>query len=64
MRKNGTTIKTHLSEPLPPLTMEQKRDLDIALHSPITYDEDCPRQTPEQLKMFRRVNPKQKIANA
>ena len=47
--------KMRLSLPLPPLTLEQKKELDVAAHTPYVYDEDCPIQTEEQLKQFRPV---------
>ena len=47
--------KLRLSLPLPPLTLEQKKELDAAIHTPYVYDEDCPIQTDEQLKKFRPV---------
>lgn len=33
-----------------------------ALSMPITFDEDCPELTPEQLKRFKRRYPKPNIA--
>ena len=45
--------KLRLSFPLPPLTLEQKKELEEAAHTPYVYDEDCPIQTEEQLKQFR-----------
>ncbi len=55
-------FKMHLSLPLPPLTLEQKRELDAAAHTPYVYDEDCPVQTEEQLKLFRPARPTKKTA--
>ena len=46
-----------------PLTQEQKAELDALSKmsdEDIVYDEDCPPQTPEQLKQFRRVNSRRK----
>ena len=42
---------------IPKLTDEQKNMLREAKKFPIVYDEDCPKQTDEQLKQFKRVNP-------
>ena len=47
---------------LPPLTEEQKREIAAAADSPIVFDADCPEQTDEQLKQFRRVNPRMQTA--
>ena len=47
---------------IPPLTEEQKEEIRLAALSPIFFDDDCPEQTEEQLKKFRRVNPELKIA--
>jgi hypothetical protein len=42
---------------LPPeLTEEEIAELEAAEKMPITYDEDCPEMTSEQLKQFVRVN--------
>ena len=41
-----------------PLTPEQKKELRALKDRPIVFDEDCPPQTPEQLKKFKRVNPR------
>ena len=47
-----------------PLTEEEKEELRALKNRPIVYDEDCPKLTEEQLKQFKRVNPKcQKAAN-
>ena len=40
-----------------PLTPEQIRRLDALKNYPITYDEDCPEMTDEQLRQFKRVHP-------
>lgn len=37
------------------LTSEQKRRIDRASSMPITYDEDSPRLTPEQIDEMRRI---------
>lgn len=44
-----------------PLTEEQKAELDALSKmsdEDIVYDEDCPKLTDEQLKKFKRVNPR------
>ncbi len=44
-----------------PLTEEQKARLEALKQmsdDDIVYDEDCPKLTEEQLKQFRRVNPR------
>ena len=47
-----------------PLTEEEKEEIRALKNRPIVYDEDCPKLTDEQLKQFKRVNPKrQKAAN-
>lgn len=38
------------------LTSEQLEELREAALRPIVYDEECPPQTKEELKQFRRVN--------
>ena len=46
-----------------PLTPEQEAELDALSKmsdADIVFDEDCPPQTDEQLKLFRRVNPRRK----
>jgi hypothetical protein len=41
---------------LPPeLTEEEIAELEAAEKMPITYDEDCPEMTEEDLKQFRRL---------
>lgn len=46
------------------LTEEEKEEIRALKNRPIVYDEDCPKLTEEQLKQFKRVNPKrQKAAN-
>ncbi|MBQ9480499.1 MAG: hypothetical protein IJU71_13225 [Selenomonadaceae bacterium] len=39
-------------------TADQIAEVRDAVRRPIEYDEDCPKQTAEQLKRFRRVNPR------
>ncbi len=39
-------------------TAEQLTEVREAARRPIEYDEDCPKQTAEQLRRFRRVNPR------
>ena len=58
-----TTIRFFLPKGSKP-TPEQIAEIREAAKRPIVYDEDCPKQTPEELKQFRRVNPlpSQKIA--
>ena len=46
-----------------PLTPEQEAELDALSKmsdDDIVFDEDCPPQTEEQLKQFKRVNPRRK----
>ena len=43
-----------------PLTPEQIERLDALKDRPIVFDEDCPEMTEEQLKQFKRVNPRPK----
>lgn len=46
-----------------PLTEEQKAELKALKKmsdDDILYDEDCPKLTDEQLKQFKRVNPRRK----
>ena len=48
-----------------PLTEEEKAALEvirIMRDEDIIYDEDCPKLTEEQLKKFKRVNPRRKPA--
>ena len=44
--------------PNTPLTPEQVAEIEEAEKYPIVFDEDCPEMTEEQLKQFRRVNPR------
>ena len=41
-----------------PLTEEEREELRALKDRPIVFDEDCPPQTEEQLKKFKRVNPR------
>jgi len=41
-----------------PLTPEQIAEIEEAAKHPIAFDEDCPEMTEEQLRQFRRVNPR------
>ena len=41
-----------------PLTPEQIAELEALKDRPIVFDEDCPETTEEQLRKFRRVNPR------
>ena len=46
-----------------PLTPEQEAELEALSKmsdEDIVFDEDCPPQTEEQLKQFKRVNPRRK----
>ena len=46
-----------------PLTPEQEAELEALSKmsdEDIIFDEDCPPQTEEQLKQFKRVNPRRK----
>lgn len=43
-----------------PLTEEEREEIRELKNRPIVYDEDCPQLTPEQLKKFKRVNPRRK----
>ena len=46
-----------------PLTEEQKAELEALkkmTDDDIVFDEDCPKLTDEQLKKFKRVNPRRK----
>ena len=49
-------------EPLRPEQLERLKLLDDIRDEDIIYDEDCPKLTEEQLKKFRRVNPRPKKA--
>ena len=41
-----------------PLTPEQIAELEALKSRPIVFDEDCPETTEEQLRQFKRVNPR------
>ena len=43
-------------------TEEELAQLERARSMPITFDEDCPELTPEQVMRLRRVNPVRKAA--
>lgn len=43
-----------------PLSDEEREELQALKDRPIVFDEDCPELTDEQLKEFRRVNPRPK----
>lgn len=43
-----------------PLTEEERDELRALKNRPIVFDDDCPKLTEEQLKQFRRVNPRRK----
>lgn len=49
-----------LNAPLTPEQFERLKLLENMTDDDIVYDEDCPPQTEEQLKQFRRVNPRRK----
>ena len=47
-----------VSAPLRPEQIERLKLLENMTDDDIVFDEDCPPQTPEQLKKFKRVNPR------
>ncbi|MBR0289600.1 MAG: hypothetical protein IJQ82_11535 [Selenomonadaceae bacterium] len=49
-----------LNAPLRPEQIERLKLLENMTDDDIVYDEDCPPQTDEQLKKFKRVNPRRK----
>lgn len=49
-----------ISAPLTPEQIERLDALDKLSDEDIVFDEECPPQTPEQLKQFKRVNPRRK----
>ena len=49
-----------LNAPLRPEQIERLKLLENMTDDDIVFDEDCPPQTPEQLKQFKRVNPRRK----
>ena len=51
-------IVTYNITPGTPLTPEQIKRLDALKDRPITFDEDCPEMTEEQLRQFKRVHPR------
>ena len=51
-------IVTYSITPETPLTPEQIQRLDALKERPIVFDEDCPEMTEEQLRQFKRVNPR------
>ena len=51
-----------LNAPLTPEQLERLKLLENMTDDDIVYDEDCPPQTDEQLKKFKRVNPRPKKA--
>ena len=42
------------------LSEEEREELRALKNRPIVYDKDCPELTLEQLKKFKRVNPRRK----
>ena len=44
------------------LTDEEREEISNLKNRPIVFDNDCPELTDEQLKQFRRVNPRPKKA--
>ena len=51
-----------LNAPLRPEQIERLKLLENMTDDDIVFDEDCPPQTEEQLKQFKRVNPRPKKA--
>lgn len=49
-----------LNAPLTPEQIERLKLLENMTDDDIVFDEDCPPQTEEELKQFRRVNPRPK----
>ena len=49
-----------LNAPLRPDQIERLKLLENMTDDDIVFDEDCPPQTEEQLKLFKRVNPRRK----
>ena len=56
-------IRMNLDDLPKELTTQQKKMLEEVEHTPITFDEDCPELTEEQLKQFRRVSQQRKADN-
>ena len=50
----------NLNAPLSPEQLERLKLLENMSDDDIVFDEDCPPQTEEQLKQFKRVNPRRK----
>ena len=57
-------IVTYSITPGTPLTPEQIKRLDALKDRPITFDEDCPEMTEEQLRQFKRVHPRREDAGS
>ena len=57
-------IVTYSITPGTPLTPEQIKRLDALKDRPITFDEDCPPMTEEQLRQFKRVHPRREDAGS
>lgn len=56
-------IVTYILHKDQPLTPEQEAELEEIAKmrdEDIVFDEDCPRLTEEELKQFKRVNPRRK----
>lgn len=49
-----------ISAPLTPEQLERLKLLENMTDDDIVFDEDCPPQIEEQLKKFKRVNPRRK----
>lgn len=49
-----------INAPLTPEQLERLKLLENMTDDDIVFDEDCPPQTEEQLKKFKRVNPRRK----
>ena len=49
-----------INAPLTPEQLERLKLLENMSDDDIVFDEDCPPQTDEQLKKFKRVNPRRK----
>ena len=49
-----------INAPLTPEQLERLKLLENMTDDDIVFDEDCPLQTDEQLKKFKRVNPRHK----
>ena len=66
MRKKGENTMAMVTYTLhrgQPLTPEQKAEIEVLRNmsdDDIVYDEDSPKLTDEQLKRFKRVNPRRK----